>query len=47
MCLFKNDYMPILTYGTETWRWKKTNISKLTAAEMRFVRSIRGKTRRE
>jgi hypothetical protein len=35
MLLFKNYYMPILTYGTDTWTWTKADISRLRAAEMR------------
>jgi hypothetical protein len=29
ICLFKNYYMPILTYGAETWTM--ANINRLTA----------------
>jgi hypothetical protein len=32
--------MPILTHGAETWAWAKADISRLIAAEMRFLRSI-------
>jgi hypothetical protein len=38
MCIFK-CYMPLLTYAAETWTWTKADISRLMAAEMRFLRS--------
>jgi hypothetical protein len=34
MLLFKNYYMPILTYGTDTWTWTKAD--RLRAVEMRY-----------
>jgi hypothetical protein len=46
-CSFKNYYMPILTYGVETWTGAKTDISKPTATEMRFLRSTGGQPGRE
>jgi hypothetical protein len=36
MFLFKNYYICILTYGTDTWTWRKANITRLRAAEMRY-----------
>jgi hypothetical protein len=33
-------------YGVETWTWIKADISRLTAAEIKFIRSIEGKTER-
>jgi hypothetical protein len=34
-------------YGAEIWTWTKADISRLTTAEMRFLRSVEGKTKRE
>jgi hypothetical protein len=45
MCLFKSYCMPILTYGAETWIWTKADISRLMAADMKFLRSIQAKKR--
>jgi hypothetical protein len=39
--------MPILKYEAETWTWTKADISRLTAAEMRFLRRIEGKKKRK
>jgi hypothetical protein len=47
ICLFKSYYMPILTYGAKIWTCAKAGISRLTAAEMRFIRSMEGNTKRE
>jgi hypothetical protein len=50
ICLFKSYYiLSISMYGAETWTWATadTYISRLMVAEMRFVRSIEGKTIRE
>jgi hypothetical protein len=44
--LFKNSYMPILTYGTKTWTWAKADISRLRAAEMGSTISTDGDARR-
>jgi hypothetical protein len=46
MCLFKNHHMSILTSGIETSAWTMSDISRPTAAEMRFV-SGRRKQKRE
>jgi hypothetical protein len=43
---FKSYYMPILTYGAEIRTWTEAD-SNLTAAEMRLLRSIEGKTKRD
>jgi hypothetical protein len=43
VCLFKSYYMPILMYGAESWTWTKADISRLTVAGMRFLRSVEGK----
>ena len=39
--LYRNIYFqPILTYGSETWAWTKKAMSRLQAAEMRFLRGM-------
>jgi hypothetical protein len=43
MCLLESYYLPILTYGAETWTWAKTGISRLMAAELRVLGSMEGK----
>jgi hypothetical protein len=47
ICLFKSYYMPILMYGAETWTWTKADISRLMTEDMRFLKSIKGKTKRD
>jgi hypothetical protein len=37
----------ILLYGAETWTCSKREESKLQAVEMKFLRAIVGKTRRD
>jgi hypothetical protein len=44
--LFKSYYMPVLTYGSKTWTLTKADISRLMAAEIRFLRGIEGKTQK-
>jgi hypothetical protein len=36
ICVFKIYCMPILMYGAVTWTGTKEDVSRLTAAEMRF-----------
>ncbi|KAL1447116.1 hypothetical protein WDU94_005460 [Cyamophila willieti] len=45
--IFQTYYIPILTYGAETWVMKTREESRVQAAEMRFLRSMIGKTRRD
>lgn len=45
--IYKSYYTPILTYGCETWTVRKREESRIQAAEMKFLRSILGKTRRD
>uniref|UniRef100_A0A8D8UV89 Endonuclease-reverse transcriptase n=1 Tax=Cacopsylla melanoneura TaxID=428564 RepID=A0A8D8UV89_9HEMI len=44
---YSTFYIPILTYGSETWTMRKKDINRMQAAEMKFLRSIAGKTRRD
>lgn len=39
--------VPIMTYGSETWPISTKHESKLTASEMKFLRKITGKTKRD
>ncbi|KAI5734314.1 hypothetical protein M8J77_004982 [Diaphorina citri] len=45
--LFNTYYVPILTYGCETWTMRKKDNTRMQAAEMKFLRSMVGKTRRD
>jgi predicted esterase YcpF (UPF0227 family) len=36
---------PTLLYGSETWVTTKRDMTRLEAAEMRFLRSVKGYTR--
>jgi hypothetical protein len=40
-------FKKILSYGADTWTCTKREESKLQAVEMKFLRAIVGKTRRE
>lgn len=45
--IYQTYFVPIITYGAETWVMKAREESRLQAAEMRFLRSMIGKTRRD
>lgn len=45
--VFKSIYRPILTYGCETWVLSQRMRSKLQACEMKYLRKVRGVTRRD
>lgn len=45
--IFKSVYLPILLYGAESWIMTDRQKSRVTAAEMKFLRRIAGKTRRD
>ena len=45
--LFSMYYTPILTYAAGTWTTTKRDESRIQAAEMKFLRGIIGKTRRD
>ena len=42
---YKAVFRPTLLYGTETWVTAKRDMTRLEAAEMRFLRSVKGYTR--
>lgn len=42
---YKTMAVPILTYGSESWIMNARNKSNIQAAEMRFLRSVKGCTR--
>lgn len=43
----KKVVRPTILYGSETWTLYEKNISRINAMEMRFLRKIEGKTRRD
>ena len=43
--IYNTVFVPILTYGAESWPITSKIQSKLTAAEMRFLRDIKNKTK--
>jgi len=45
MKFFKVVSRPTLLYGSETWVTTKRDMTRLEAAEMRFLRSVKGYTR--
>jgi hypothetical protein len=45
MQLYKNVYVPILSYAAESWETRSKNENRITAAEIKCLRSL-GKTRR-
>ena len=44
LSIFKIVFVPILTYGLESWVMIKRGRSKVQASEMRFLRRIEGVT---
>jgi hypothetical protein len=42
---YKAVARPTLLYGSETWVTTKRDMTRLVAAEMRFLRSVKGYTR--
>ena len=45
MTFFKVVARPSLLFGSETWVTMKRDMTRLEAAEMRFLRSVKGYTR--
>jgi len=45
MKFYKVVARPTLLYGSETWETTKRDMTRLEAAEMRFLRSVEGYTR--
>ena len=45
MKFYKVVAIPSLLYGSETWVTTKRDMTRLEAAEMRFIRSVKGYTR--
>ena len=45
--IYRNYYVPILTYASETWTMKKRDESRMQASEMKFLRSTIRVTRRD
>ena len=46
MKFYKVVARPSLIYGSKTWITTKRDVTRLEAAEMRFLRSVAGYTRR-
>ena len=44
LSIFKTVFVPILTYGHESWVMSKRGRSQVQASEMRFLRRIEGVT---
>jgi hypothetical protein len=40
MKLYKSVYVPILSYAAEIWAETSKNASRITAVEMKFLRSL-------
>lgn len=47
LAVYKSTFVPTLTYGCESWALTKKHKSKLQSMEMRFLRKIENKTRRD
>ena len=47
MKFYKTSAVHVLLYGSESWILRKQDLNKITAAEMKFLRSVKGCTRED
>lgn len=47
MSVFNTVFRPILTYGSESWILSRQQKSKIQAVEMKYLRAVKGVTRRD
>lgn len=47
MQIYKTVYLPVLLYGAETWAMMDKHKSRVTASEMKYLRKVVGKTKRD
>jgi hypothetical protein len=47
LSVYKSTFSPILSFASETWVLNKKHKSKIQTMEMRFLRKVVGKTRRD
>ena len=47
MQIYQTVYLPTLLYGCETWDRTTKNDSQVTAAEMKYLRPVLNKTRKD
>ena len=47
MLIYNSVYLPTLTYGAESWTLTKNQEEKLNMPEMKYLRRVAGKTRRD
>ncbi|XP_014271553.1 uncharacterized protein [Halyomorpha halys] len=45
--IFKSVFLPVLLFGSERWTALDKHVERITSAEMRFLKRIVGKTRRD